>query len=26
MFVARWEDMRDDTKMRAALDAGPAPE
>ncbi len=26
MFVARWEDMRDDAKMRAALDAGPAAE
>jgi len=26
MFVARWENMRDDTKMRAALDAGPAAE
>ena len=24
MFVARWENMRDDQKMRAALDAGPA--
>jgi aerobic C4-dicarboxylate transport protein len=23
MFVARWEGMRDDAKMRAALDAGP---
>ena len=26
MFVARWENMRDDSKMRAALDAGPAAE
>jgi len=24
MFVARWEGLRDDEKMRAALDAGPA--
>ena len=24
MFVARWENMRDDEKMHAALDAGPA--
>lgn len=24
MFVARWENMRDDDKMHAALDAGPA--
>ena len=24
MFVARWENMRDDVKMHAALDAGPA--
>jgi aerobic C4-dicarboxylate transport protein len=24
MFVARWEGLRDDDKMRAALDAGPA--
>ena len=23
MFVARWEGLRDDDKMRAALDAGP---
>jgi aerobic C4-dicarboxylate transport protein len=23
MFVARWEGMRDDAQMRAALDAGP---
>lgn len=23
MFVARWENMRDDTRMQAALDAGP---
>ena len=26
MFVARWENMRDDAKMQAALDAGPAAE
>lgn len=26
MFVARWENMRDDVKMQAALDAGPAPD
>ena len=26
MFVARWENMRDDGKMRAALDAGPSAE
>lgn len=25
MFVARWEGLRDDAKMRAALDAGPGP-
>ncbi len=25
MFVARWEGMRDDVQMRAALDAGPPP-
>jgi aerobic C4-dicarboxylate transport protein len=24
MFVARWEGLRDDAKMRAALDAGPS--
>jgi aerobic C4-dicarboxylate transport protein len=23
MFIARWENLRDDTKMQAALDAGP---
>ena len=26
MFVARWENMRDDAKMQAALDAGPTAE
>jgi hypothetical protein len=24
MFIARWEGLRDDAKMHAALDAGPA--
>jgi aerobic C4-dicarboxylate transport protein len=23
MFIARWEGLRDDVKMQAALDAGP---